>query len=146
FEPVLTKDLHPAEGADDAVFMLFRTVLAFDRVRQQIEITSCVMTEEAAESRVRLREVYDAAVAETERVERLPSEGASPCAAAARFSTPGPSAARAARARPSPKTGRVAKAGRRTRTSGPSTRCSSTPAATTSPASRTTARARWANR
>ena len=75
FEPVLTKDLRPAEGSDDAVFMLFRTVLAFDRVRQQIEITSCVMTEEAAESRERLRELYDAAVAETERVERLLSEG-----------------------------------------------------------------------
>jgi anthranilate synthase component 1 len=75
FEPVLTKDLRPAEGVDDAVFMLFRTVLAFDRVRQQIEITSCVMTEEAGESRERLRELYDAAVAETERVERLLSEG-----------------------------------------------------------------------
>ena len=74
YEPVLTKDLRPAEGSDDAVFMLFRTVLAFDRVRQQIEITSCVMTEEAAESRGRLRELYDAAVAETERVERLLSE------------------------------------------------------------------------
>ncbi|MET0649208.1 MAG: anthranilate synthase component I family protein [Pyrinomonadaceae bacterium] len=76
FEPVLTKDLRPAEGADDAVFMLFRTVLAFDRVRQQVEITSCVMTEEAAESPARLRELYEAAVAETERVERLLSEGA----------------------------------------------------------------------
>src|SRR5919205_493620 len=76
FEPVLTKDLRPAEGADDAVFMLFRTVLAFDRVRQQIEITSCVMTEEAGESRERLRGLYEAAVAETERVERLLSGGA----------------------------------------------------------------------
>src|SRR5919112_1730091 len=77
FEPVLTRDLRPAAGADDAVFMLFRTVLAFDRVRQQIEITSCVMTDEAAESRDRLRELYDAAVAETERVERILSEAAS---------------------------------------------------------------------
>src|SRR5919205_171945 len=64
FEPVLTRDLRPAEGADDAVFMLFRTVLAFDRVRQQIEITSCVMTEEAGESRERLRGLYEAAVVE----------------------------------------------------------------------------------
>src|ERR671929_1017128 len=78
FEPVLTKDLRPAEGADDAVFMLFRTVLAFDRVRQQIEITSCVMTEEAEENRERLRGLYEAAVAETERVERLLSEGPAP--------------------------------------------------------------------
>jgi anthranilate synthase component I len=75
FEPVLTKDLRPNEGSDDAVFMFFRTVLAFDRVRQQIEITSCVMTDEAAEDRGRLRELYDAAVAETGRVARLLSEG-----------------------------------------------------------------------
>src|SRR5919202_779322 len=38
FEPVLAPDLKPAEGQTDAVFMLFRTVLAFDRVRQHIEI------------------------------------------------------------------------------------------------------------
>jgi anthranilate synthase component 1 len=76
FEPVLEKDLKQVEGFDDSVFMLFRTVLAFDRVRQQIEITSVVMTEEAADSHERLRELYDAAVAETERIERLLSEGA----------------------------------------------------------------------
>ncbi len=45
FEPVLEKELGTAGGRDDAVFMLFRTVLAFDRVRQQIEITSVEMTE-----------------------------------------------------------------------------------------------------
>src|SRR5215210_3981571 len=77
FEPVLEKDLKPFEGRDDAVFMFFRTVLAFDRVRQQIEITSVVMTEEAGENRVRLRALYDAAVAETARVETLLSGGAS---------------------------------------------------------------------
>src|SRR5437763_7410606 len=87
FEPVLEKSLKVSEGADDsegtddsggtddAVFMLFRTVLAFDRVRQLIEITSVVFTEEASESRERLRELYDAAVAETERVEKLLAEG-----------------------------------------------------------------------
>src|SRR5919205_3128692 len=47
FEPVLEPDLKPAEGQTDAVFMLFRTVLAFDRVRQHIEITSVVLTDEA---------------------------------------------------------------------------------------------------
>jgi anthranilate synthase component 1 len=76
FEPVLEKDLRPAEGGDDAVFMFFRTVLAFDRVRQQIEITSVVMTEEAGESRERLRALYDAAVEETGRVEGLLAGGA----------------------------------------------------------------------
>ncbi|HEY0174013.1 MAG TPA: chorismate-binding protein [Pyrinomonadaceae bacterium] len=76
FEPVLERDLKPAGGRDDAVFMFFRTVLAFDRVRQQIEITSVVMTEEAAEERGRLRALYDAAVEETGRVEKLLSGGA----------------------------------------------------------------------
>jgi anthranilate synthase component 1 len=75
FEPVLEKDLKVSEERDDSVFMLFRTVLAFDRVRQQIEITSVVMTEEAAGSRKRLRELYDAAVVETGRIEKLLSEG-----------------------------------------------------------------------
>ncbi len=76
FEPVLEKDLRPAAGADDAVFMFFRTVLAFDRVRQQIEITSLVHTEEAGGGRERLRRLYEEAVAETARVEALLDEGA----------------------------------------------------------------------
>ena len=74
FEPVLGKSLKTSE-TDEAVFMFFRTVLAFDRVRQQIEIASVVFTDEAAGSRERLRELYDAAVAETARVEKLLSEG-----------------------------------------------------------------------
>jgi anthranilate synthase component 1 len=51
--------------------MFFRTVLAFDRVRQQMLITSVVFTEEAGGSRMRLRELYDKAVEETERIEKL---------------------------------------------------------------------------
>ena len=82
FEPVLEKDLRPAEGVDEAVFMLFRTVLAFDRVRQQIEITSVVMTEEAGGSRERLRGLYEAAVGETARVEELLSSSTAPPACA----------------------------------------------------------------
>jgi anthranilate synthase component 1 len=46
-------------------------VLAFDRARQQIEISSVVMADEAGGDRARLRRLYDAAVAETARVERL---------------------------------------------------------------------------
>jgi anthranilate synthase component 1 len=76
FEPVLEPDLKPAESQDDAIFMLFRTVLAFDRVRQHIEITSVVLTDEAGGRPERLRGLYDAAVEETARVERLLSEGA----------------------------------------------------------------------
>ncbi len=76
FEPVLEGGLKVSEGRDDAVFMLFRTVLAFDRVRQQIEITSVVLTEEASGSAARLKELYGEAVAETARVESLLSETA----------------------------------------------------------------------
>ncbi|HEX8070811.1 MAG TPA: anthranilate synthase component I family protein [Pyrinomonadaceae bacterium] len=67
FEPVLDDARAPAR--DDAVFMFYRTLLAFDRVRQQIEIVSVVHTDEAAGDPARLRTLYDAAVAETERIE-----------------------------------------------------------------------------
>lgn len=75
FEPVLDGELKISEARDEAVFMLFRTVLAFDRVRQQIEITSVVLTEESGGSSARLKELYEEAVAETTRVEELLSEG-----------------------------------------------------------------------
>jgi anthranilate synthase component I len=78
FEPVLEKSLKVSDGQDEAVFMLFRTVLAFDRVRQQMEITSVVFTDEAAGSRARLEELYNNAVEETARVEKILSEGAPP--------------------------------------------------------------------
>ncbi len=72
FEPVLeTKASDGAAETDDAVWMFYRTLLAFDRVRQQMEITSIVLTEEAAGSRTRLRELYDEAVEETARIENI---------------------------------------------------------------------------
>jgi anthranilate synthase component I len=83
FEPSLEASLGArASERDDALFMLFRTVLAFDRVRQRIEIASIVMTDEAGGSRARLRELYAAAVAETERLARL-LEGPLPAGAIA---------------------------------------------------------------
>ena len=69
FEPVL-EDGKPLER-DDAALMFYRTVIAFDRVRQQLEITAVVFTEEAGGSRERLRELYAGAVGETERIEQL---------------------------------------------------------------------------
>lgn len=69
FEPAL--DDGTEFDADDAVFMIFRNLLAFDRARQQIEISSLVMTDEAGGDRARLRSLYDAAVEETERIEEL---------------------------------------------------------------------------
>jgi anthranilate synthase component 1 len=50
--------------------MFFRTVIAFDRVKQRMEIVSIVLTEEAGGSRERLRQLYDFAVARTLEVER----------------------------------------------------------------------------
>lgn len=70
FEPILGRNgIEPSH--DEAVWMFYRTLLAFDRVRQRIEITSIVLTEEAQGSFERLRALYDGAVAETERLEKL---------------------------------------------------------------------------
>ncbi|HLL14158.1 MAG TPA: chorismate-binding protein [Pyrinomonadaceae bacterium] len=70
FEPSVDDGGGAEVGSDQAVLMFFRTVLAFDRVRQQIEISSVVFTEEACESRARLRELYEDAVGRTESIER----------------------------------------------------------------------------
>ncbi|MGH9945204.1 MAG: anthranilate synthase component I family protein, partial [Pyrinomonadaceae bacterium] len=61
---------------DDAVLMFYRTIVAFDHVRQQIEIISTVFTDEARGERERLRQMYEVAVAETESVEQLLMSGA----------------------------------------------------------------------
>jgi anthranilate synthase component I len=77
FEPVL--DLNGNTQADDAVWMFFRTVLAFDRVQQRIEITSLVFVDEAENDHSRLRELYERAVVETETIEmRLRDDLAAP--------------------------------------------------------------------
>lgn len=70
FEPVLECDGDGRRESDDAVWMFCRTIVAFDRVRQQMEITSVVLTDEAAEDRSRLRDLYERAVAETESIEK----------------------------------------------------------------------------
>ena len=70
FEPALnTNGAQSGEGFD-AVWMFFRTVLAFDRVRQLIEITSIVFTDEAKGDRDRLRDLYARAVLETKQLEK----------------------------------------------------------------------------
>src|SRR2546426_1573853 len=70
FEPVLDVNgvTRPAE-TNDAVWMFFRNIVAFDRVRQQMEITSVVFTDEADGDRDRLRELYERAVSETASIE-----------------------------------------------------------------------------
>ena len=70
FEPALRDDKTLAlETQADAVWMFFRTVIAFDRVRQRMEIVSVVFTEEAQGSHDRLRELYDEAVGKTRQLE-----------------------------------------------------------------------------
>jgi anthranilate synthase component 1 len=70
FEPALRDDqTQPLESPTDAVWMFYRTVIAFDRVKQRLEIVSVVFTEEAAGSLERLRELYDEAVARTKALE-----------------------------------------------------------------------------
>src|ERR1043165_9820120 len=76
FEPVLGNP-NPASAADDAAWMFFRTIVAFDRVRQQMEITSVVFTDEADGNQTKLRELYDRAVTETATIESLLNEPAS---------------------------------------------------------------------
>ncbi|HKC63616.1 MAG TPA: anthranilate synthase component I family protein [Pyrinomonadaceae bacterium] len=71
FEPVLEKVYGDNLDTDDAVWMFYRNVLAFDRVRQTIEITSIVLTEEAEGDTDRLRELYERAIEETARIEEL---------------------------------------------------------------------------
>jgi anthranilate synthase component 1 len=70
FEPVLESSQHDGTQ-DDAVWMFYKTIIAFDRVRQQMEITSIVFTDEAKGNRTRLEELYQTAVRDTQRVERL---------------------------------------------------------------------------
>ena len=77
FEPVLDVDGASRE-TNDAVWMFFRNIVAFDRVRQQMEITSVVFTDEAEGDRDRLRELYERAVAETESIESDLSKDSSP--------------------------------------------------------------------
>ncbi len=70
FEPVLEVDGSAGpRDANDAVWMFFRNIVAFDRVRQQMEITAVVFTDEALGDRDHLRQLYERAVAETARIE-----------------------------------------------------------------------------
>jgi anthranilate synthase component 1 len=76
FEPALRDDKAPQVNAlTDAVWMFYRTVIVFDRVKQRMEIVSIVLTEEAEGSHDRLRELYDLAVARTRQLEKAIIDG-----------------------------------------------------------------------
>lgn len=73
FEPILEKGRATEardEPRDDAVWMFYPSVLAFDSVQRKIEITSVVFTDQAGSSRERLKKLYEHAVAETARLEK----------------------------------------------------------------------------
>lgn len=72
FEPVL--DTGEKYEDDDAVWMFFRNVIVFDHLRQQIKIVSTVFTEEADGNEAFLKDLYEIAIQETERIEKLLSE------------------------------------------------------------------------
>jgi len=91
FEPALRTDETRDDGtgpkvktSTDAVWMFYRDVIAFDRVRQRMEIVSIVLTEEAEGSHARLRELYDQALRRTEQLETELLKGAPPQGRAAR--------------------------------------------------------------
>ena len=73
FEPAFSRNADDLPF-DDAVLMFYRTVLAFDRVRQQIDITSVVFTDEAGRDCSELRKLYERAVRETANIENLLKE------------------------------------------------------------------------
>jgi anthranilate synthase component 1 len=89
FEPVLTKGNHKSP-VDDATWMFFRNIIAFDRLRQQMEITSIVFVDEAAGDVQKLRDLYEQAIAETAEIARqlnrelIPNDGKPGCDTAAR--------------------------------------------------------------
>ena len=78
FEPALNRSEPSGERssspvnlpADDALLMFYRTLVFFDHLQQQTRVVSIVFTQEAGGSATRLRELYDAAVRETERIEK----------------------------------------------------------------------------
>jgi len=79
FEPALRdNETQPLDGPTDALWMFYRTVIAFDRVKQRLEIVSIVLTEEAQGSHQRLQQLYDDAVARTLAIEKMIFEGDAP--------------------------------------------------------------------
>lgn len=79
FEPVLNKQDNNCSNSkapdgsrgEDALLMFYRTLVVFDRLQEQMRIVSVVFVDEAAGSESRLRELYETAVRETERIEKL---------------------------------------------------------------------------
>ncbi|MDQ3666894.1 MAG: anthranilate synthase component I family protein [Acidobacteriota bacterium] len=84
FEPVLqiedqeSSNTPPLQSPPDALWMFYRDVIAFDRLRQRTEIVSIVLTEEAEGSHAKLRTLYDEAVGRTAIIEEKLRQGLPP--------------------------------------------------------------------
>lgn len=72
FEKALAKEKN--SDTEEAVWMFFRNILVFDRLKQRIEIVSVVFTDEANGDEAKLRILYDEACEEAERIEHLLQE------------------------------------------------------------------------
>lgn len=76
FEPALNRNVQyseqfsPDDVPNEALLMFYRTLVLFDHVKQQTTIASVVFTEESGGSKTRLRELYNAALRQLERIER----------------------------------------------------------------------------
>lgn len=64
------KSLNQKNVEIDAIWMFFRNILVFDRLKQTIEIVSVVFTDDA-KNEDELRKLYENAIAETERLEKV---------------------------------------------------------------------------
>ncbi|HEY0430123.1 MAG TPA: anthranilate synthase component I [Pyrinomonadaceae bacterium] len=71
-------------NTEDAVWMFFRTILIFDRLKHRIEIVSIVFTDEAAGDEGKLKNLYERAVGETEKIENLLRKNSAPVFAPAK--------------------------------------------------------------
>ena len=78
FEPALNKSgdnhrLHSQseDPTDDALLMFYRTLVIFERAQRQMRIVSVVFTDEAGGNESRLRELYEAAIGETVRIQNV---------------------------------------------------------------------------
>ncbi len=76
FEKVL--DDKTKTNKNDAIWMFFRNILVFDRLKHRIEIVSIVFTDEAKGDEAKLKKLYDEAVSETERIEQTLDENSAP--------------------------------------------------------------------
>lgn len=70
FEPVL-KTSQSDDDESDAMFMLFRSVIAFDHARQLITIVSLVFTDEAESEAAKLETLFEEASAENKRLKTI---------------------------------------------------------------------------